>query len=318
VEVKEWNPDEHLEPLTTLTFICRRKSGKTNAIRDICEQYFSKHIKHFVLFSPTADADTGSYPFIDRRFIFPRPSSLILRRIEARQKRLMQKNMLKEKGIDGMSRASKRICLIFDDHFDMMDASTQSELGRMMSIGRHLSITIIQAVQYSKGTLTPAMRLNSDWIFLSSNLSHDTKLMLSKEHLPGGEISKEILTKVPVGYRFLVIGNAVQTTEEGGIGDTVFHWTARAPEEIPAFAIDGELDDSSSDEDEEQVQLGRGNDGQQIGPKYQKAFDERHIVDRSTNLDQEREWHKRMPEQYAKAQVTRVEGSASGTMGSEW
>ena len=98
----------------------------------------------------------------------------------------------------------------------------------------------------------------------------------------------------------------------------MFHWTARAPDEIPAFAIDGELDDSSSDEGEEQVQLGRGNDGQQIGPKYQKAYDERHTVDRSTNLDQEREWHKRMPEQYAKAQVTRVEGSASGTMGSEW
>jgi len=137
VQVQEWIPEVHLTPLTTLTFICRRASGKTNAIRDICERYFRHHIKHFVLFSPTADADSGAYPFIDRRFVFPRPSSLILRRIEARQKRLLQKNMLKEKGPSGITRASKRVCMIFDDHFDMMDQQTQSELARMMSIGRH-------------------------------------------------------------------------------------------------------------------------------------------------------------------------------------
>ena len=318
IQVQEWTPEKNLEPLTTLTFICRRKSGKTNAIRDVCERYFQHHIKHFVLFSPTADADTGAYPFVDRRFVFPRPSAFILRRIEARQKRLMQKNMLKEKGPDGMTRASKRVCLIFDDHFDMMDAKTQSELGRLMSIGRHLAITIIQAVQYSKGTLTPAMRLNSDWIFLSANLSHDTKMMLANEHLPGGDVSKEILTKVPVGYRFLVIGNAVQTSEEGGLAETVFHYTARGPDEIPDFKIDGELDDSSSDEDEEQTQIGRANSKEQIGPKYQKAYDRRHVDDRSTELDQGKEWHKRMPEQYADLQVTRTEGGAANDFGDEW
>ena len=79
IDVKEWRPDEHLEPLTTLTFICRRKSGKTNAKKDICERYLRHHIRHFVLFSPTADADSAAYPFIDRRFVFPRPSGTILR-----------------------------------------------------------------------------------------------------------------------------------------------------------------------------------------------------------------------------------------------
>jgi hypothetical protein len=317
VQVQEWIPEVHLTPLTTLTFICRRASGKTNAIRDICERYFRHHIKHFVLFSPTADADSGAYPFIDRRFVFPRPSSLILRRIEARQKRLLQKNMLKEKGPSGITRASKRVCMIFDDHFDMMDQQTQSELARMMSIGRHLNITIIQAVQYSKGTLTPAMRLNSDWIFLSSNLSHDTKLMLAKEHLPGGEISKQVLSTVPVGYRMLVIGNCVKTSEGGGIGEVVFHYQANGPDEIKPFNITGLLDDSSSDEEDEHVQLSRTNDGEHVGPKYGKAEKAR-AKDMRTKLDQGGEWWKRMPEMHQNAQVTRVEGKAGEEFDDAW
>lgn len=317
VVIQEWSPETMLTPLTTLTFICRRASGKTNAIRDICERYFRHHVKHFVLFSPTADADSGAYPFIDRRFVFPRPSSLILRRIEARQKRLLEKNMLKEKGSAGISRASKRVVMIFDDHFDMMDQQTQSELARMMSIGRHLNISIIQAVQYSKGTLTPAMRLNSDWIFLSSNLSHDTKLMLAKEHLPGGDISKQILSKVPVGYRLLVIGNCVKTTEGGGVGEVCFHFEANAPENIKPFFITGLLDDSSSDEEDERIQLGRTNAGQHIGAKYQKAVDYQRR-DWSTNLDQHKEWWKRMPDQHNKSQVRRVEGKAGEDFEDTW
>jgi len=134
--------------------------------------------------------------------------------------------------------------MIFYDHFDMMDQQTLSELASMMSIGRHLNITIIQAVQYSKGTLTPAMRLNSDWIFLSSNLSHDTKLILVKEHLHGGEISKQVLSTVPVGYRLLVIGNCVKTSEGGGIGEVVVHYQANGPDEIKPFSITGLLDDT--------------------------------------------------------------------------
>ena len=50
VQVQEWIPEVHLTPLTTLTFICLRASGKTNSFRDICERYFRHHIKHFVLF----------------------------------------------------------------------------------------------------------------------------------------------------------------------------------------------------------------------------------------------------------------------------
>jgi len=316
IDVKEWVPDEQLEPLTTLTFICRRKSGKTNAIKDICERYFRHHIRHFVLFSPTADADSASYPFIDRRFVFPRPSATILRRIEARQKRLLVKNKMKEGGQAGMEKSSKRICLIFDDHFDMMDADTQKQLSRIMSIGRHLHMTVIQAVQYSKGTLTPAMRMNSDWIFLSANLSHETMQMLAKEHLPGGEASKQILKTVPQGFRFLVIGNAVKTSSSN-LSEVIFHYEARAPDQQPDFQVNGLLEDSSSDEDDENVQVGRVNKGEHMGPKY-GAVDPEYSRDRTTNLDQGKEWHGRMEDQYTDEQVNLVEGTAGQEMADEW
>ena len=81
--------------------------------------------------------------------------------------------------------------------------------------------------------------------------------------------------------------------------------------------VNGLLEDSSSDEDDENVQVGRVNKGEHMGPKY-GAVDPEYSRDRTTNLDQGKEWHGRMEDQYTDEQVNLVEGTAGQEMMDEW
>lgn len=145
-------------------FVAKRNSGKTKTAEYIVNRLldnkrfdrvfiFSKSClfpNNWITFNQTTKFDNMDYDFVHKLMGF--------------QKQLTMKN----KKVD-------EICIIFDD---MYDSSTEGKnkqhnlkslLNDLFSTGRQLHISVMVLHQYIKDLITPIVRCNIDYLFISTN-----------------------------------------------------------------------------------------------------------------------------------------------------
>jgi hypothetical protein len=149
--LREFDFEEH----SSFCLLSSRKSGKSFMIRNLVYLLFKqKKIDTLYIFSKTAHLDKFYLSWVDKHYIFPlemiQPMINFLFKI---QESLMKKNA-----------RLQNICIVLDDIDCTAKATTELEF--VFTLGRHYNMTIIMSAQIGKSGVSPAIRANTQYIFI--------------------------------------------------------------------------------------------------------------------------------------------------------
>jgi hypothetical protein len=96
--------------------------------------------------------------------------------VKAHTKKMQSKKMQsknKKDTVDKPNKKLKQICLVFDDVIDSSASANKGEfinlMNELFSRGRHFKISVMICNQYVKAVITPTIRSNIDYFFISCN-----------------------------------------------------------------------------------------------------------------------------------------------------
>ena len=79
---------------------------------------------------------------------------------------------------------ARNVCLILDDVIGSLKPNDPL-LNKIFTLGRHLSLTLVLLLQYSKGCLSPTIRGNTDYLFFNRLPIEGIKILFEGVHFDG-------------------------------------------------------------------------------------------------------------------------------------
>ena len=209
-------------PNPSIVMIAKRGSGKSYITRDIIYHY--RHIPGGVVISPTDRMSSFYKYFFPDLYIHYEIKDTILKKILVRQSLMIDKEKQKRK--QG-KKVDPRGILVMDDCLSQKKTWAKDQnITEILMNGRHYMLTYILTMQTPLG-ITPDLRLNFDYIFLSKEDSTINKKKLWDNYasmFPTLPVFEKVFAKCTEDYRAMVIDNRRPTDN---ILDKVFWFRAK-------------------------------------------------------------------------------------------
>jgi hypothetical protein len=175
-----------------------RKSGKSVMIKELVYILLQRRlVEHIYVFSATAHEPTAGYDWCDAKCKFD--ENLIDEGITALMK------------VQELAKNNRRKMLIILDDIDL-DRTYKSSIDKLASRGRHMGITTILSCQITNGTVTHAIKANSQYIFLRTltpyAISKEVYNMLQNTNFNTPKELVQFVKKNRSDYQFIVYLNA--------------------------------------------------------------------------------------------------------------
>lgn len=209
----------------TILVDAKRGSGKSILIRELINYYNTvKHYKCGIIVSSTEQVNPFYSSFFPDLFIF-QDVEIALEKVLERQKSIKRKN--EQRMIKGYKPYDSRILVVLDDVLaDANKWKNSLSIREVMCNGRHYGITLILAVQQTKG-IPPIARNNFDYIFLFNN-DNQTELKIIYDEYGGAFQNflqfKTILAKLTENYGIMVIQR--RDTKTHNFSDCIMYFKA--------------------------------------------------------------------------------------------
>jgi len=244
LELQEFDMTKIIKkPRANIIVIGKRNSGKTTLVKDIVNA-LSRSVPLFIAMSRTEPTNGTYKEMMPDICVYDDVDLNKFTEIRERQQKLIQ---LVEKDKRKYKDMNTNIGLILDDCVDDADWTKDTSVRFFTTNGRWLHLTFIIATQVAKA-LTPPMRANADYIFVSQ-MNNFAELKKIREEFLGMIKHKQdfdyIFKTYTSNYKYLVIDNV---TQDPGIDKKLF-WYKADPTLKPKLCDDcyWELNDIISD-----------------------------------------------------------------------
>lgn len=220
----------------TIALIAKRASGKTWIIRHLMYENKKRGIPASMVISKTEKMNSFYGDYVPDSFIFSKFEPNILPSLFKRQETMMEENKMRKKL--HKKPKDKRVLLVMDDWMSDKNIIVKDEnIHELFFNGRHYEISLIMALQYSKG-LTPELRGNLDYIFLLAEDFPKNRRKLWEEYAGSFKTYDEfeaIFENLTDNFGCMVINNRIHTTD---IEKKIFYFKA---DEITQFKVGDKL-----------------------------------------------------------------------------
>jgi hypothetical protein len=183
---------------TAIGICAKRKSGKSELVRYIIDQYHDQFSKMLVI--STTEAVNKFYhkiEQIDDKFIYDSYSESFVKALYLKMEKINEGKHKSER---------TQVLLIMDDCMSDFNARSASEFKKIFTKGRHVGLTIIVIQQYIYH-IPPVCRTNCDYVFVSQMNSKGVTTLAEEYRFGNIEIKdfKKMFLKSTSDFGFLLI-----------------------------------------------------------------------------------------------------------------
>ena len=209
---------------STCILLGKRRTGKTTVTLDIL--YHKRKLPCGVVISGTEESNHSFRGVVPDTFIYSEYDQKILERIFARQKKLINRNLLKQESKETTGIVDPKVFIVLDDV--MYDKSIwKSEVIRKVFFnGRHFQMFFMATCQYLMD-LPPAIRANLDYSFILREPILNQRIKIHQYFcgiVPDFKIFCSILDETTSNFECLVVDNTSRSTE---ITDVLYWYKAK-------------------------------------------------------------------------------------------